>query len=43
LVADESEDSSSEDESVDVPVAARRKFDDEEDSDDVCLLQAPFP
>ncbi|KEF63257.1 uncharacterized protein A1O9_01234 [Exophiala aquamarina CBS 119918] len=31
---DESEDTSSEDESVDVPVV-RRKFDDEEDSDDV--------
>lgn len=34
FIDEESEESSSE-ESVDVPIAARRKFADEEDSDDV--------
>lgn len=38
ILEEESEETSSEEESVDVPVA-RRKFADEEDSDDVWLLR----
>jgi len=41
VISDDESDESSSDESIDVPVATRRKFGDEEDSDDVRLSHRP--